>query len=83
MHQPTHRHWIGVKNIFRYLKGTTDLGLFYPYGSSSDSAPSASRVDSCFVGFADAGYLSVRVLKWVMSLPLEAPQSFEGQLNRP
>ena len=27
---PTSRHWTGVKDIFRYLKGTTDLGLFYP-----------------------------------------------------
>ena len=23
------RHWVGVKNIFRYLLGTIDLGLFY------------------------------------------------------
>jgi hypothetical protein len=23
------RHWVGVKNIFRYLQGTKDLGLFY------------------------------------------------------
>ena len=27
---PTQRHWNGIKNIFRYLKGTIDLGLFYP-----------------------------------------------------
>jgi hypothetical protein len=25
---PTRRHWVGVKTIFRYLKGTQDLGLF-------------------------------------------------------
>ena len=36
---PTRRHWTGVKDIFRYLKGTTDLGLFYLYGSSSDTHP--------------------------------------------
>ncbi|KAM2485325.1 hypothetical protein ACFX1W_037521 [Malus domestica] len=30
---PTCRHWTGVKDIFCYLKGTTDLGLFYPYRS--------------------------------------------------
>ncbi|PRQ36158.1 putative RNA-directed DNA polymerase [Rosa chinensis] len=28
---PTHRHWIDVKTIFRYLRGTIDMGLFYPY----------------------------------------------------
>ena len=26
---PTKRHWTGVKNIFRYLQGTIDLGLFW------------------------------------------------------
>jgi hypothetical protein len=25
---PTKRHWVGIKNIFRYLNGTKDLGLF-------------------------------------------------------
>ena len=25
----TRRHWNGVKHILRYLRGTTDLGLFY------------------------------------------------------
>ena len=28
---PTQRHWTGIKTIFRYLKGTIDMGLFYPY----------------------------------------------------
>jgi hypothetical protein len=27
--KPTQRHWTGVKNIFRYLNGTKDLGLFF------------------------------------------------------
>ena len=26
---PTQRHWNGIKNILRYLQGTTDMGLFY------------------------------------------------------
>ncbi|XP_070660652.1 secreted RxLR effector protein 161-like [Malus domestica] len=52
------RHWTGVKDIFSYLKGTTDLGLFYPYGSLSDAAPLISQVNSRLVGYADAGYLS-------------------------
>ena len=44
---PTRRHWNGIKQIFRYLHGTVDMGLFYPYGSKSQLA-----------GYADAGYLS-------------------------
>ncbi|KAG7533051.1 Phosphoglucose isomerase (PGI) [Arabidopsis thaliana x Arabidopsis arenosa] len=44
---PTHRHWKGIKHIFRYLQGTIDLGLFYPRNSAFG-----------LVGFADAGYLS-------------------------
>lgn len=33
----THCHWNGVKEIFRYLKGTTDIGLYYPYVPSNGS----------------------------------------------
>ena len=45
--EPTKIHWKGINHIFRYLRGTTDLGLFY---SKSSKLPS--------IGFADAGYLS-------------------------
>ncbi|KAF7137709.1 hypothetical protein RHSIM_Rhsim07G0041900 [Rhododendron simsii] len=44
---PTQRHWKGIKHIFRYLRGTIDLGLFYSNGSASQ-----------LIGYADAGYLS-------------------------
>ena len=44
---PTRRHWTGVKQIFRNLRGTMDMGLFY----SKDS-----KVE--LVGYADAGYRS-------------------------
>ncbi|KAM1356837.1 hypothetical protein PS2_030661 [Malus domestica] len=54
---PTRKHWNGVKDIFCYLKGTTDLGLFYTHKSPSVAAPYGSRIDSCLVGYADAGYL--------------------------
>ena len=43
---PTQRHWNGIKHILRYLRGTTDLRLFYP----NESKPQ-------LVGYADAGYL--------------------------
>ena len=44
----TRRHWNGIKHILRYLKGTTDMDLFY----SNSCSPN-------LVGYADAGYLSV------------------------
>ncbi|XP_074337364.1 secreted RxLR effector protein 161-like [Apium graveolens] len=44
---PTKRHWDGIKYIFRYLRGTIDLGLFFPNNSRSR-----------LVGYADAGYMS-------------------------
>ncbi|KAM3000766.1 hypothetical protein FF2_037135 [Malus domestica] len=55
---PTRRHWNGVKNIFRYLKGITDLGLFYTCESPSVAPSYDPRIDSCLIGYADAGYLS-------------------------
>ncbi|TPX30019.1 DNA-directed DNA polymerase [Synchytrium microbalum] len=45
-HDPTIRHWHGIKHVLRYLKFTMDWGLLY----------SKKRWD--IVGFADAGYLS-------------------------
>ncbi|KAL7148007.1 hypothetical protein ABFS83_06G149700 [Erythranthe nasuta] len=46
--EPTRRHWNGVKHIFRYLRGTADLGLFY----------SKNATNQGLVGYADAGYRS-------------------------
>ncbi|KAM1362499.1 hypothetical protein PS1_027849 [Malus domestica] len=83
---PTRRHWTSVKDIFRYLKGTTDLGLFYLYGSLSDDGPSyLESILTFLVMLTQDTYLirTRRALKRVMSLPLEASQSLEGKLNRP
>ena len=44
---PTRRHWNGIKHIFRYLQGTSDMRLFYSNQSISQ-----------LVGYADAGFLS-------------------------
>lgn len=44
---PTNRHWKGIKHIFRYIRGTSNLGLFY----SNNTKP-------VLLGYADAGYLS-------------------------
>ena len=44
---PTRRHWTWIKQIFRYLRGTMDMGLYYSLSSKSG-----------LVGYADAGFLS-------------------------
>ena len=44
---PTQRHWISIKHILRYLKGASDMGLFY-------SKESKQQLPE----YADAGYLS-------------------------
>jgi hypothetical protein len=44
---PMKMHWVGVKNILRYLQGTKDLGLFYQ-----------KNQERTIVGYSDAGYLS-------------------------
>ena len=46
---PTYRHCNGIKHIFRYLRGTIDIGLFYSYDLSNHPH---------LVGYADSGYLS-------------------------
>ena len=42
---PTKEHWIAVKRIFRYLKGTVNYGLLYSENASPDC-----------VGFSDADW---------------------------
>jgi hypothetical protein len=44
---PTQRHWNRVKHVLRYLRRTTNMGLFYSRGSNSQ-----------LVGYVDAGFLS-------------------------
>ena len=44
---PIRRHCNGVKHILRYLRGTMDMGLYYP------NVPKAE-----LIGYADAGYMS-------------------------
>ena len=44
---PTRRHKNGIKYILHYVRGTTDMGLFYSRESKQQ-----------LIGYADAGYLS-------------------------
>ena len=43
--QPTKQHWVAIKRIFRYLKGTTRLGLLYKKDDSKS-----------VIGFSDADW---------------------------
>lgn len=47
---PTKRHWNGVKHILRYLRGTSDMGLYFQRHDEKKIAN--------LVGYSDAGYLS-------------------------
>ena len=49
--RPTSRHWIAVKRILRYLRGTTNLGILY--GSSGNTGGSSTEK---LYGFADADW---------------------------
>ncbi|XP_042752588.1 secreted RxLR effector protein 161-like [Lactuca sativa] len=44
---PTQRHWNGIKHIFRYLRGTSDLGLLYICRLLSD--PHKARSETGYV----------------------------------
>ena len=44
---PTKRHWNEIKHILRYLRGISDMGLFY-----------SKVMEPQLLGYADAGYLS-------------------------
>ena len=44
---PTKRHWNGIKHILRYLRGISDMRLFY-----------SKAMEPQLLGYVDAGYLS-------------------------
>ena len=44
---PTRRHWNVIKHVLRYLRGTSDIGLFY-----------SKILEPQLFGYATAGYLS-------------------------
>ena len=43
---PTKRHWNEIKHILRYLRRTSDMGLFY-----------SKEMEPQLLGYVDAGYL--------------------------
>ena len=42
--KPTKQHWMAVKRIFRYLRGSTHLGLLYSKGDET----------AALIGYSDA-----------------------------
>ena len=47
---PTRRHWVGIQTIFRYLKGTIDMGLYYKYKKSDENKLIVSKKMSSATG---------------------------------
>jgi hypothetical protein len=50
MHNPGEKHWEAVKHIFRYLSGTSDLGLEY---NCNSNAPERS---TALLGYSDSDW---------------------------
>ncbi|CAJ2645779.1 unnamed protein product [Trifolium pratense] len=48
MHDPRKPHMIAAKRILRYLKGTLELGLLFPIGTSS--------AGSTLIGYSDSDW---------------------------
>ena len=67
---PAKRHWNGIKHILRYLRGTSDMGLFY-----------SKAMEPQLLGYADEGYLS-DPHKQDMYLIMEILQYPGDQLNK-
>ncbi|KAM0976935.1 hypothetical protein ACFX2C_019778 [Malus domestica] len=77
INEPTRRHCNGVKEIFCYLKGTMDLGLFYTHKSSRWVAALIHALlvtQMLVICLTHIGH----VLKWTMSLPFETPLYLRG-----
>ncbi|KAK9705165.1 hypothetical protein RND81_07G037600 [Saponaria officinalis] len=51
MSNPTTSHWLAAKMILRYLKGTTDLGIFYRKGENNSKL--MAYTDSDYAGDLD------------------------------
>jgi hypothetical protein len=49
---PTKRHWIGIKNVLRYIHGTVDLDLFY--GRNQDPLLQQTSVQAVWLASTQA-----------------------------
>lgn len=87
MHNPGKEHWNAVKWIFRYLKGTTNLGLVFDKNSTT-STNVVGFIDSDYGGDLDrrrslSGYiftLCSSVISWKAQLhPIAALSTTEAE----
>nr|GEU31904.1 retrovirus-related Pol polyprotein from transposon TNT 1-94 [Tanacetum cinerariifolium] len=68
--RPTEKHLKEVKRIFRYLRGTVNMGLWYPKGSSFDlaafsNADHARCIDSCKSTSGGTQFLGDKLVSWM------------------
>nr|GEV09922.1 uncharacterized mitochondrial protein AtMg00810-like [Tanacetum cinerariifolium] len=68
--RPTEKHLKEVKRIFRYLKGTVNMGLWYPEGFSFDltafsDVDHAGCIDSCKITSGGIQFLGDKLVSWM------------------
>nr|GEU48420.1 hypothetical protein [Tanacetum cinerariifolium] len=68
--RPTEKHLEEVKRIFRYLRGTINMGLWYPKGSSFgltafSDADHAECIDTCKSTYGGIQFLGDKLVSWM------------------
>ncbi|GJV15413.1 ribonuclease H-like domain-containing protein [Tanacetum coccineum] len=68
--RPTEKHLKDVKQIFRYLRGTINMGLWYPKGSSFElttfsDADHAGRIDTRKITSGGIQFLGDKLVSWM------------------
>nr|GEV12927.1 hypothetical protein [Tanacetum cinerariifolium] len=68
--RPTEKHLKEVKRIFRYLRGSINIGLWYPKGSSFgltvfSDADHAGCIDSCKITSRGIQFLGDKLVSWM------------------
>ncbi|KAM2685330.1 hypothetical protein EV1_046711 [Malus domestica] len=83
---PTRKHWTGMKTSYITLRVQRIWACFiFTDPRVMPHLLPLESIHALLVMPTQVTYLirTRHILKWVMSLPLEAPQSLRGQLNRP